>query len=239
MLNTTKDAIDAALSKDWQKAISINLNLLKENKDDINTLSRLAHAYIQTGKIAEAVKIYKKILVLDKYNNIAQKNLEKLASLPKTLKKVSLPHVSPGQTSPCLFIEEPGKTKSVNLVNPAPAGILSQLNAATEVFFHTKKHTIEIRSENKTYLGALPDDFSFKLLRFLKAGYEYKIYVKSSTKNDICVFIQETKRAKRYKSQPSFINASILKNTLVEHKYKDGDDEAESAEKSSQDDLDE
>lgn len=238
MLNSTKDAIDAALSRDWQKAVSINLNLLKENKDDINSLSRLAHAYIQTGKITESVKIYKKILSLDKYNNIAQKSLEKLASLPKNLKKAGVLNVSSCQASPCLFIEEPGKTKTVNLVNPAPAGILSQLNAATEVFFHARKHAIEIRSENNTYLGALPDDFSFKLSRFIKAGYEYKIYVKNSTKNGISVFIQETKRAKKYKSQPSFINASILKNTLVDHKYKDNGDEDESNEKSSQDDLD-
>lgn len=238
MANTTKDAIDAALKNDWQKAISINISLLKENKEDINSLSRLAHANIQIGKIDEAIKLYKKILTFDKYNNIAIKNLDKLSSLSKSAKKSRIHKSSIAGASPSLFIEEPGKTKTVNLINPAPINILSQICTASEVFLHPKKHSIDVRTENNIYLGALPDDFAYKLLRFINAGYEYKVYIKSATKNNICVFIQETKRAKRYKSQPSFINASILKNTLVDHKFKDDEETEESAEKDSQEDLD-
>lgn len=178
-------------------------------------MNRLAYAYIQVGKIDEARKLYKKILVKDKYNIIAIKNLDKLNALPKSAKTIS--HKQAALTiSPGLFIEEPGKTKTISLINIAPPSVLSNLNPGTEVFFYPKKHAIDIRNNDKIYLGALPDDFAFKLLRFIKAGYEYKIYIKNSTKNTVSIFICEINRAKRFKSQPSFLmpNSSINKIAL-------------------------
>lgn len=215
MSNLLQTAINSALSQDWKKAISANQDLLSENSEDLNSMNRLAYAYIQIGKIDEARKLYKRILAKDKYNNIAIKNLSKLNALPKSLKSVV--HKSSSLTiSPSLFIEEPGKTKTINLINIAPPSILSNLSPGAQVFFHPKKHAIDVRTDDKVYLGALPDDFAFKLLRFIKAGYEYNIHVKNSTKNSVSVFICETNRAKRFKSQPSFLmpNSSVNKITL-------------------------
>lgn len=210
MPNLLSTAINAALNQDWQKAIELNQSLLKENREDINSMNRLAHAYIQIGKLDEARKLYKKILDLDKYNSIALKKLERLSTLPKTKtgKSVSYRKLSTPLLSPSLFIEEPGKTKTVSLKNTAPAGILSHLNPGEAIIFFPKRHSIEIRTQNKEYIGALPDDFAFRLLRFMKAGYDYEVFVKSATKNSVSIFIREIKRAKRFKSQPSFLSIS-------------------------------
>lgn len=245
MSNLLQIAISAALCQDWQKAIQTNQSILKENKDDINSMNRLAHAFAQSGKLKEAKNLYKKILTIDRYNIIAQKNLDKLNSLPKIKNsKVSIGRNISATFAflPSLFIEEPGKTKTVSLINTAPVSILSHLNPGDPIFFYTKKHTIDIRTVNKVYLGALPDDFAFKLLRFLKAGYKYSIYVKSTTKNSINVFIRETKRAKRYKSQPSFLSTSVsqVKSMFGGHKITNTvDEEDEEGSDSSHEDLEE
>lgn len=226
MSDLLQTAINAALSQDWQKAITANQNLLKENKNDVNSMNRLAHAYAQMGKIPEAKKLYKKILTLDKYNIIAQKNLEKLNALPKSAK--SNQRLSPltYSLSPSQFLEEPGKTKTVALKNTAPASVLSHLNPGTPVVLFPKKHSIDIRTLNKIYIGALPDDFAFRLLRFLKVGYEYESFIKSASKNSVAIFIREIKRAKRFKSQPTFPTTSAgARSMLRDHKDIDETDE--------------
>lgn len=236
-------AINAALSKDWQKAIEANQSLLKNNKLDINSISRLAHAYAQTGKLDMAKKLYKKILILDKYNNIARKNLDKLNSISKSPKSNPKSQSSPFTLSPSQFLEEPGKTKTVSLINTAPAGILSHLNPGDPVVLLPKKYSIDIRTLNNIYLGALPDDFAFKIIRFLKAGYEYTTYVKSATKNSVSIFIRESKRAKKFASQPSFIAPSSQREIKIGDRKKEDSQDAELDEDStnpiSQDDSEE
>lgn len=223
MSGLLKIAINAALSQDWQKAISANQSLLKENKDDVSSMNRLAHAYVHIGRLDEAKKLYKKIILLDKYNNIALNNLEKLNSLPRRIKSTQHKK-SISVVSPSLFIEEPGRTKTISLINIAPVVVLSSLNPGELIFLHAKKHSIDVRTENKVYLGALPDDSAFKLLKFIKAGYEYNVYVKSTTKNSITIFILETKRAKRFMSQPSLLAPSVsLTRSVLSHDNKDNE----------------
>ena len=124
MVTTIQAAIDSALAQNWLTAIKLNKELIKNNKDDIDSLARLAYALTQINDIEKAKKIYKKILSLDKYNSLAQKNLNKIINIPKgSSAKQTKERVSPG-----LFIEEPGKTKVIQLVNLAPNKILSSLN---------------------------------------------------------------------------------------------------------------
>lgn len=237
MSGLLKIAISAALSQDWQKAISANQSLLKENKDDVSSMNRLAHAYVHIGKLDDAKKLYKKILLLDKYNNIALNNLEKLNSIPKSIKSTQHKK-SISVVSPSLFIEEPGRTKTISLINIAPVVVLSSLNPGELIFLHAKKHSIDVRTENKVYLGALPDDSAFKLLKFIKAGYEYNVYIKSTTKNSITIFILETKRAKRFMSQPSFLPPSTsLSHSFLSHDNKDNDIDADENSANPQEDL--
>lgn len=240
--NLCNIAIQAALTHNWNEAITINKTILKEKEDDVGALSRLAYAFLQIGKINEAKRIYHRILTIDHFNMIAQKNLEKINSLPKRFK------VSPGEQnktgglSPNLFLEEPGKTKTVTLANIAQTSILSKLFVGDTVIICSRKYSIEIRSEQKTYLGALPDDIAFRLIRLIKAGNCYHVCIKNVTKNSISVFIREIKKGKKFALQPSFISApgeymaGVKKATR--HAFHPQDDLTEE-EKSSQEDLEE
>jgi len=43
------------------------------------------------------------------------------------------------------------------------------------------------------------------LSKFIDGGNEYEAYIKSSNDSGVSVFIKETKRAARFKNQPSFL----------------------------------
>ncbi len=200
-LLSSQDAIDAALKQDWKAAIKINTVLLRISKDDIESLSRLAYAYLMTGQLAAARRTYQKILTLDEYHQIALKNVQKLT----TIKKKNL-HAAPATSalSPLVFIEEPGKTKIVPCIDVAHNQILSTLSPGQEIQLRPKNHAVELRTGANVFLGRLPDDMSFKLLKLLSAGNTYQVVIKAVGKNNLTVLIHEISRGKRFAHQPSF-----------------------------------
>src|SRR3989304_6381000 len=74
----TRLAIMAAASLNWEVAAKINQKRLKIADTSVETLNRLAKAYISLGETQKAQKYYKKALGLDPYNVIAKRNLEKI-----------------------------------------------------------------------------------------------------------------------------------------------------------------
>jgi tetratricopeptide (TPR) repeat protein len=200
-LSLQNNAIQAALSQNWKEAITLNTALLKQSKDDIGALCRLAYAHLKSGQVKEAKKIYEKVLSIDQYNKIAEKNLKKLATIKK---KDVVDAAGSAAISPMMFLEEPGITKIVDCIHIAPPQALSTLSAGEEVLLKSKNHCIEIRTNQNTYLGALPDDISFRLLKLMESGNTYRAIIKSVEKNTLQVLIRETARGKRFANQPTF-----------------------------------
>ncbi len=205
MTNSPTDdaAIAAALAQNWKEAIRINLQLIKADQANIDAHNRLGFAYLQTGHTTQAKRVYQKILSIDPYNQIALRNSKKIAVKHKQSAKTT-----PSTISPMHFLEEPGKTKIAACVNPAPSLTLSTLTPGQEVFLKPKNHCIELRSNDNTYLGALPDDLSFKLIKLMTAGNTYQAIIKNASKNSLVVMLRELSRGKRYAHQPSFISAT-------------------------------
>lgn len=197
---SSQAAIAAALGQNWKEAIRINTALIKVDKNDLDALNRLAFAHLKIGELTKAKKMYQKVLTVDPYNQIGLKNLKKLGSL----KKKNTSRMTNQPISPLLFLEEPGKTKIVTAINLAPLEVLSALTPGQEVFLKAKNHVVEIRDLKQTYLGALPDDLSFRLIRLLAAGNRYQVVIKSSDKNSLTAIIRETFRGKRFAHHPSF-----------------------------------
>lgn len=189
-------AIEAALKGQWDKAISLNLKILRENPQDIEVLNRLTYAYLQKGDCRRAKTICRKVISLNPYNPIALRNFKKLkdaAGIKKNGESIS----------PAAFLEEPGKTKIVELVNIAPKKILANLNFGQPVFLKIKRHGVEVRDSQTNYLGVLPDDLSFRLKKLINEGNDYTACIKGLSPQ-LLVLIKETKRAGRLQDQPSF-----------------------------------
>ena len=107
-----------------------------------------------------------------------------------------------------MFIEEQGKTKIVELVNVAQPSLINALRSGQALNLSVKRLKIFVLSEGKQYIGVLPDNIGKRLIKFIKAGNQYKAYVKSALNHHIIIFIKEVKRVSRLKDQPSFISIS-------------------------------
>lgn len=197
---TADTAIAAALGQDWKRAIRINTKLLSLDKNDIDALNRLGFAYLKSGQMTKAKGAFQKVLKIDPYNQIGLKNLKRLG----TLKRKTAMGSTNQKISPLFFLEEPGKTKIAPCINLAPVQILSSVSPGQEVYLRAKNHVVEIRDERRTYLGALPDDLSFRLIRLLTGGNRYQVVIKGTAKNSLTVLIREVGRGKRYAQYPSF-----------------------------------
>jgi tetratricopeptide (TPR) repeat protein len=202
-----KIAVDAALSQSWTAAIEANLKILKEDKKNIASFNRLGFAYMNSGNKEEAVKTFQKVKKLDPYNVIAIKNLTKLG----TMKDGTHPATPSGNmVSPMMFLEDPGKTRIVQCVNIAPAQTLSHFSCGQEIFLRAKNHCVEVRDSLGVYLGALPDDLSFRLIKYLQANNEYNVHIKSVDNKNLTVFIRELSRGKKFSNQPSFASTQLI-----------------------------
>lgn len=209
--NNIQQAIDAALDQRWEEALTINKKIIKLDPQNVDALNRQARAYMELGKANLAKKYYSQALKYDPYNPIAQKNLKIMRSF-KSNGQISSWNCK-DRLSPSLFLQEPGKTKMVNLLNVAEPQKLSQAYCGMKVTMATKNRRVTIVDTNSNYLGVLPDDISHHLLRLTKGGNKYELFIKSISVNSLSVLIKETFRSKRFKNQSSFLEYSPSSNT--------------------------
>lgn len=207
-------AITAALTNNWPEAVKINKKIVTHQNNDVEALLRLARAMTCLGQTPKAQRIYKKVLAIDPYNLIAIKNLEKLAKTKRSFASQNgngANHNGNGKTVISadlnitqVFLYEPGKTKTVNLLNLASPQVLATLSCGDPVNLNPKNHAITITSLDDTYLGAFPDDLAHRLIALIAAGNKYHAYIKSTTTKILTVFIKETERSSKFANQPSF-----------------------------------
>lgn len=213
----SEQAIDAALDCRWNEALSLNKKILKGDPKNVDGLARLGRVYMEMGRYNLARKYYSSVLTIDPYNPIAIKNLK----IIKSFKPGKYDHDGEFHTngtsklSPSLFLQEPGKTKVVNLLNVAEPQKLSKAFCGMEVNLVIKNRKITIVDSAVNYLGVLPDDVSHHLLRLLRGGNKYDLYIKSIRVNGLSVLVKETYRSKRFKNQPSFLETSATAPTEI------------------------
>lgn len=196
-------AIKTALAGNWKKATELNLEILKKQPDDLEALLRLAKAYEEVGEIKQAQKTYRRATRIDKFNPIAKRGLIRLQDSKKVKRKAVL---SPIKNN--LFLEEPGKTKTVSLLRLAPAKILLKLDAAEEIKLTPGKRSISVRNKQNNYLGRIPDDLSQRLIKLINRGNQYLAVVKAVEPKMLQIFIKEVKKSKKNAHIPSFSVAS-------------------------------
>lgn len=188
-----RKAIDAALQNQWDNALKYNLQILEDNESEVGALNRVSQAYLQKGKFSEAKEAAIRVLEVDPLNKIAAKRIEKIDMLiEKGLSPVTM------QTTKHIdrvFIEEPGKTKVVSLINVCEHSKLMTLNAGDSVLLIDKINKIVVTTHEREYIGRLPDDVANRILYLLKLGNNYSTFIKSLKKDSVQIFIREVKNA--------------------------------------------
>lgn len=208
-----QEAIAAALNNNWSHALKVNERLLSRDESNVEALNRMARAQACLGLMPKAIKTYKKVLLIDPFNIIALKNIEKLSKSNGTF-LVPPNGTNNGQNPPIniskVFLDEPGRTKLINLLNLAPPSILAGLNCGDKLEINPKNHSISVCLENGTYLGAFPDDLAHRLISFISGGNKYEAYVRSNTTKSLTIFVREVERSEKFGNQPTFQTKASL-----------------------------
>ncbi len=205
-------AIEAALSCNWEEAVKLNQQIIDTEPENIDALTRLGRAFMELGKVEQAKKFYNLALKCDPYNPIALKNLKILKSSKEgdhingVLPSSFATNGELRKLTASLFLQEPGKTKIVTLLKVAEPQKLSKAYCGMQVDVQIKNRKIAVVDQHGTYLGVLPDDVSHRLVRLIKGGNKYNVYIKSVRVNSLTVLIRESFRSKRFKNQPSFLD---------------------------------
>lgn len=220
--NLSQKAIEFALTSNWEEALKINKQIIKADPQNVDALNRQARAYMELGRMNLAKKYYSEVLKFDPYNPIALKNLKIIKSFKPNGYIISFGR---GKLSPSLFLQEPGKTKIVNLLKVAEPQKLSLIFCGMQVEMMIKNRKITIVDTEGNYLGVLPDDTCHLLLRLIKGGNKYQLFVKSIKVNGLSVLIKEVFRSKRFKNQPSFLEHTDSFNTDILPSLESSDNE--------------
>lgn len=191
-------AISSALAGDWETAIKINKQILSTENENIDVLNRLARAYAETGDLQKAQRYAEKVLKLEPNNSIAQKSLAKW----QLTKKAGLN--TKRVLSPQAFLEEPGKTKTVSLINLGDKQTIMSLSCGDCLELALHPHSISLSTQEGEYIGKLPDDISHQLKKLMEFGNQYLCLVKGADSKEVKVFIRETHRGESIKHISSF-----------------------------------
>jgi tetratricopeptide (TPR) repeat protein len=216
VLKLQSQAIQAAKEHNWQLAVLHNQVLIKLEPQDINAYNRLGAAYLQLGNNAQAKKIFKQVLKLDGSNKLAIKHLEKIK------KKQSS---APPKFSNESFIEEPGKTKSIDLYRLAGKNVLNKLSVGQDCQLQLKNRYISISADGQ-YIGSLPEDISFRLSKLIKTGNQYSCRILACGANHCTVHLREIFRSKKNQHTNSFPNtqaSAIITINEVDESMVDND----------------
>jgi len=200
---TRTAAIKYALENKWDDAYRENLRLLEENPDDVETINRIGYSLIRLGKFRKAKEYYQMVINRDKTNPIATKNLRRIETMSKQNFKKPNGQVQISSIQD-VFIEEAGKTKTLELKNVADKKTLTLLEPGENVLLAIKRSKIFVQMPDKTFIGMLPDNIGMRMITFINGGNEYSACVKAVEENSVTVFIRETKKTAKFRNQPSF-----------------------------------
>lgn len=196
--SAAQTAINLALSGKWNEAITANLEILKSEPDDTEAMCRLARAYYEIGRLDKSKETTNKILKIDPANQIAVKFYEKL----KIAKATDEPSSTPFRGES--FLEEPGKTKLVCLLNLGGPENFVNLDPGEEVKLVAYSHRVSVATQDGKYVGRLPDDIAARLKYLIKGGNKYQALIKSVNPKEVTIFIRELKRGVGMDGSPSF-----------------------------------
>ncbi len=192
-----QQAIKAAKDLNWDEAIRINEEILALNERDVTALNRLGLAYLRLQKPKKAAEIFNSVLAIDKCNIIAQKHIKNLREKNGSTQLLSF-------TGTNTFIEEPGKARIIELHRLAGKQVLYQLAIGQTCNLVPKNRFISIETTEGIYIGALPEDLSFRLSKLISRGNTYICVIFSRNEKQCSVHLAEDVVSKRNEHLPSF-----------------------------------
>lgn len=181
-------AIQLALQGRWSEAADLNREIIEYFPGDVDAYNRLGKAQTELGRYGDARDAYMKALEADPLNSIAQKNLNRLASLGE---QEAAPRPAGQKLSPQMFIEETGKTGVTVLVRPN-MDIAARMTAGDQVNLQRENGSLVIKSIAGEYVGAVEPKLGQRLIKLMDGGNEYIAAISALDTSVVRLFIRET-----------------------------------------------
>ncbi len=175
-------AISEALIGNWKEAIKINKQILSNYPDDVEAVNRLSKAMFETGDLKKAQKYARAALRLDPLNTIAKKSLEKYSQATGEVQSIKSAYTC--------FLEEPGKTKTVELINLGKKDVILSLSPGSPITLKCGQYKVSVLSGDGKHIGKLPDDTAAKLIKLTRAKISLIACIKSATEDKVKIFIR-------------------------------------------------
>ena len=195
----TESAVQLARESRWDEAVTANRAILKQFPNDIDAHNRLGKALMELGRYNDAKRSYRKAIGLDPTNQIAKKNLERLAILAKT----GAAQAETAHADPSLFIEEMGKSAVTTLENPE-LDVLARLNAGDPVELKSNRKGLVVQTSGGDLVGAVEPKLRSRLIKLLEGGNKYAAAVTSVRNDQVRIIIKETYQDPSLAGRPSF-----------------------------------
>ncbi len=185
----TEQAINLALESKWEEAAATNRQLLSLFPRDLSTLNRLGKALSELGQYTDARQAYSDALEVDPTNNIARKNLDRLATLGDG---AAAPRASHERMDPRLFIEETGKTGFTQLLDVASKQTIGLLTAGDQVYLSRDGAMLWVLNADRERIGRVEPRLASRLITFMEGGNQYAAGITELRDHDVRIIIRET-----------------------------------------------
>ncbi|MBE7520198.1 MAG: tetratricopeptide repeat protein [Thermoflexaceae bacterium] len=182
----SEQAVKLAVSGRWEDAASLNREFVRLFPDDAEGYNRLGKSLTELGQVSEARQCYGKALEIDPTNQIARRNLDRLATL-----KDAAGTSAPSQLDTRMFIEETGKA-AVTILQAVDPALAATLDAGDLVELRQQGNAVNVHTMAGDYVGMVEPRVGLRLARMMEGGNRYSAALVSVTDNEIKVIIRET-----------------------------------------------
>lgn len=228
----THEAVTLALKGEWERASEVNRAILELFEDDVEAMNRLGKALMEMAEYEAAKEVLVRVVHIAPYNNIAKKNLARLADLgdmPSPWKGVRK-----GSGVPQIFIEESGKSGTTVLQKVASRQTFARVAPSDSANLVVEGNTINVYSGDNDYLGQIEPRLGRRLIRFMNGGNKYDAAIVRVSDHAVSIIVRETHRDPSLRNVGSFPtrlkdeHRVYLGQNLVRYISEDGlDDEDE------------
>jgi len=199
-LQAAEDAVRLALASRWQEALAVNDDLVERFGPDEDTCNRRGKALLELGRLAEAEAAYTATLDANPGNQIARRQLAKLAE-----RRSAKGEVAPVSASVdvAVFTDEPGKTAITKLIlaqGVDPGAVAPGDPIKVEV----EAEQVAVRTLRGIDLGGVEPRLSQRILKLSRSGNRYAGAVTRVDATGVQVILREVYQAPELAGTNSF-----------------------------------
>ena len=215
--NLSQEAISLALKGEWERATEVNRAILELFENEVDAMNRLGKALKELARYGDAKEVLDRLVAIAPYNNIAKKNIARLAHLSDTPTVVKQVRSSGG--SPQLFIEESGRSGMTVLKKMASRQVIARVAPSDAADLVLENNALNVYAGDNEYLGQIEPKLARRLIRLMYGGNKYDAAVVGINDHAVSIIVRETRR------DPSLRGVCSFPVTLkAEHRVYLGED---------------